>query len=70
MYGPRRNKTVGFVDKMIANMQEGRIFEDGEKMKLWITDDNNHLLMKVETKIWAGTIKAILTDCNKFKYSL
>jgi len=24
MYGPRRNKTLGFVDKMIANMQEGR----------------------------------------------
>ena len=48
-------------------MQEGRVFEDGEQMKVWITDDFNHLLMKVETKIWAGTIKAILTDYKLLK---
>ena len=25
-------------------MQEGRVFEDGEEMKIWISDDKNHLL--------------------------
>ena len=39
-------------------MQEGRVFEDGEQMKVWISDDDNRLLIKVETEIWAGTIKA------------
>ena len=51
-------------------MQEGRVFEDGEQMKVWITDDFNHLLMKVETKIWAGTIKAVLTDYKLLKRPL
>ena len=32
--------------------------------------DFNHLLMKVETKIWAGTIKAILTDYKLLKTPL
>ena len=41
-------------------MQEGRVFQDGEKMKIWISDDKNNLLVKVETQIWAGTIKEML----------
>jgi hypothetical protein len=51
-------------------MQEGRVFEDGEKMKIWITDDANHLLLRVETKIWAGTIKAVLNEYKKLKHPL
>lgn len=51
-------------------MQEGRIFQDGEQMKVWISNDNNHLLMKVETKIWAGTIRAFLTDYSSLKNPL
>ena len=51
-------------------MQEGRVFEDEETMKVWITDDPNHLLMKVETKIWAGTIRAVLTDYKLLKTPL
>jgi len=51
-------------------MQEGRIFESGEQMKVWISDDFNHLLMQVETKIWAGTIKAVLTNYKLLKTPL
>ena len=51
-------------------MQEGRVFEDGEELKIWITDDRNHLLMKVETKIWAGTIKAFLVKYKELKHPL
>ena len=39
-------------------------------MKIWISDDANHLLLKVEAKIWAGTIKAILDDYKELKYPL
>ena len=48
-------------------MQEGRVFQDGETMRIWITKDDNHLLMKVETKIWAGTIEAIISDYSGIK---
>ena len=62
----------GKIDCMVfqPKMQEGRVFEDEEKMKIWITDDANHLLLKVETEIWAGTIKAVLEDYKKLKHPL
>ena len=62
----------GKVDCLVfkPQMQEGRVFEDGEEMKIWISDDKNHLLMKVETKIWAGTIKAVLVDYKQLKFPL
>ena len=43
-------------------MQAGRVFEDGEKMKIWISDDKNKILFKVVTEIWAGDIVAELTE--------
>jgi hypothetical protein len=62
----------GKIDCMVfqPKMQEGRVFEDGKKMKIWITDDANHLLLRVETDIWAGTIKAVLDDYKKLKHPL
>ena len=62
----------GKIDCMVfkPKMQEGRVFEDDEQMKIWISDDANHLLLKVEAKIWAGTIKAILDDYKELKYPL
>ena len=62
----------GKVDCMAfqPKMQEGRVFEDGEEMKIWISDDANHLLLRVETKVWAGTIKAVLDDYKELKYPL
>tara|TARA_B110000444_G_C18764647_1_gene559322 strand:+ start:377 stop:1135 length:759 start_codon:yes stop_codon:yes gene_type:complete len=66
------NTKFGKVDCMVfkPKMQEGRVFENGEEMKIWISDDANHLLVKVETKIWAGTIKAVLDDYKEIKYPL
>ena len=62
----------GKIDCMVfqPKMQEGRVFEDGEQMKIWITDDANHLLLEVETEIWAGTIKAVLNDYKELKNPL
>ena len=39
-------------------------------MKLWISEDKNHLPIKVETKIWAGSIRAILVEKKGIKYPL
>ena len=66
------NTNWGEVDCMVfqPKMQEGRIFEDGEEMKIWISDDKNHLLLRVETKIWTGLIKAVLQEYKHVKYPL
>ena len=62
----------GLVDCMLsaAYMQRGRIFEKEEEMKIWITDDENRILVKAETAIWAGIIRAELNNYNNLKRPL
>ena len=61
--GNEKVKTkFGTLDCMvfIPTLQEGRIFKEEESMKIWITDDKNRSLIKVETEILVGTIKVML----------
>ena len=62
----------GKLDCMVfqPKMQKGRVFKNSEEMKIWISDDANHLMLRVETKIWGGTIKAILDDYKALKHPL
>ncbi len=64
LYNEVLDTEIGKIKCMVfkPKMQEGRVFQDGEKMKIWISDDARHLLLKVETQIWAGLIKAELSD--------
>ncbi|XZF13270.1 DUF3108 domain-containing protein [Chitinophagaceae bacterium MMS25-I14] len=39
---------------------EGTIFKGGEKMAVWVTDDNNHLPVRVDSPILVGSIKVDL----------
>ena len=66
------NTDFGNVECLVFKplMQEGRVFENGERMKVWITNDDNHLLLKVETQIWAGKIEAELVDYSNIKFPL
>ena len=72
LYNEKVTTNFGEVNCMVfkPKMQEGRVFEDGEKMKIWISDDKNCLLVKVETQIWAGTINVILVKYQGLKYPL
>lgn len=72
LYNEKVKTNFGTVNCMVfkPKMQEGRVFQDGEKMKVWISEDRNRLLIKVETQIWAGSIKAIITDFKELKYPL
>lgn len=72
LYNENVSTKFGKINCMVfkPKMQEGRVFEDGEKMKIWISNDKNHLLIKVETKIWTGLIKAILVKHKNLKYPL
>jgi hypothetical protein len=51
-------------------LQDGRVFKDGEGMRIWISDDENKLMIKVETKIIVGTIKAELSSFKGLKNPL
>tara|TARA_Y100001934_G_C12149097_1_gene676379 strand:+ start:80 stop:838 length:759 start_codon:yes stop_codon:yes gene_type:complete len=54
----------------VPQLQVGRIFKDEEEMRIWISDDENKLMIKVETKIIVGSIKAELSSFEGLKNPL
>jgi hypothetical protein len=47
-------RTIKFKPLLI----KGTIFEGGEKMTVWVSDDRNHIPVRVESPISVGSIKA------------
>jgi hypothetical protein len=41
---------------------KGTIFEGGEKMTVWISDDANHIPVRVESPISVGSVKVDMMD--------
>jgi hypothetical protein len=72
LYNKKVKTNFGEINCMVfkPKMQEGRIFQDEEEMKIWISDDRNRLLVKVETQILVGSIKAILVKHQEVKHPL
>lgn len=56
--------------KVSVYLIQGDFFPEGEYMKIWFTDDKNHLPVQVETKILVGSIKALLLNVKALKYPL
>tara|TARA_E500000331_G_scaffold358397_1_gene424897 strand:- start:13497 stop:14255 length:759 start_codon:yes stop_codon:yes gene_type:complete len=54
----------------VPQLQVGRIFKDQQEMRIWISDDENKLMIKVETKIIVGSIKAELSSFEGLKNPL
>lgn len=46
---------------------EGSIFQGGEDMTVWVTDDSNKIPIMVEAKILVGSIKAFLSKTTGIK---
>jgi hypothetical protein len=49
---------------------KGNVFEGGEKMTVWISDDGNHIPLRVESPISVGSIKVDMMDCRNLRYPL
>jgi len=64
------NTKFGILDCMvfIPTLQEGRIFKEEESMKIWISDDSNKALVKVETQVLVGTIKVVLNSVKNVTF--
>ena len=50
-------------------IKEG-VFTDGEKMTVWISDDNNHIPVRIESPVSVGSIKIDLVQYENLKYTL
>jgi len=49
---------------------KGTIFEGGEKMLVWVSDDANHLPLRVESPISVGSIKVDMMSYRNLRYPL
>lgn len=56
--------------KVSVFLLRGDFFPEGEYMKIWFADDQNHLPVQVETKIQVGSVKAVLLEAKSMKYPL
>jgi|TARA_R100000027_G_C2233724_1_gene89925 hypothetical protein len=54
--------------KFSALLVEGTIFDGGEDMTVWVTDDKNKIPLKVQAKIQVGWVKAFLKSTKGLKY--
>jgi hypothetical protein len=49
---------------------KGTIFEGGEKMVVWVSDDQNHIPVRIESPISVGNIKVDMMGYHNLRYPL
>ncbi|MGE5106397.1 MAG: DUF3108 domain-containing protein [Sphingobacteriales bacterium] len=49
---------------------KGTIFEGGEKMTVWVSDDPNHIPLRIESPISVGSVKVDMMGYKGLRYQL
>ena len=49
---------------------KGTIFQGGENMSVWVTDDANHIPVRIESPITVGAIKVDMMGFDKLRYPM
>ena len=49
---------------------KGAVFEGGEKMNIWVSDDPNHLVLRIESPISVGSVKVDMMGYKNLRYPL
>lgn len=49
---------------------KGTIFEGGEKMTVWVSDDANHIPLRIESPITVGSVKVDMMQYRNLRYPL
>jgi hypothetical protein len=49
---------------------KGTIFEGGEKMTVWVSDDRNHVPVRIESPISVGSVKIDMIGYRNLRYPL
>ena len=56
--------------KIAPLLVKGSMFEGGERMTIWVTDDENHIPIRIETPIIVGSIKVDMKSYERLRYPL
>jgi len=49
---------------------KGTLFEGGEKMTVWVSDDANHIPLRIESAIAVGSVKVDMMQYRNLRYPL
>jgi hypothetical protein len=49
---------------------KGNVFQGGENMTLWVSDDPNHIPVRVESPIVVGSVKVDMMGYRNLRYPL
>ncbi len=49
---------------------KGTLFEGGENMTVWVSDDPNHILLRIESPIVVGSVKVDMMQYHNLRYPL
>ncbi|MEK0423844.1 MAG: hypothetical protein RLZ95_1754 [Bacteroidota bacterium] len=58
------------VIKLAPLLVKGNVFNGGEKMVVWVTDDPNHVPVRIETPLVVGSIKVDMVSFENLRYPL
>jgi hypothetical protein len=56
--------------KLQPLLLKGDTFKGGEGMTVWVTDDNNHIPVRIESELSVGSIKVDLKQYENLRYPL
>ena len=56
--------------KIAPLLVKGTMFDGGERMTIWVTDDENHIPIRIETPIIVGSIKVDMKSYEGLRYPL
>jgi hypothetical protein len=56
--------------KITPLLIKGTIFKGGEDMKVWVSDDNNHIPLRVDSPILVGSIKVDMMGYSNLRHPL
>lgn len=56
--------------RFVPVVQEGRVFKDEDDLFLWISDDTNHVPIRIKSELLVGSIKADLSSYKGLRQKL
>ncbi|MFT4759346.1 MAG: hypothetical protein ACI9XO_002019 [Paraglaciecola sp.] len=70
-YG-RYVKGLGYFNTLKFSPQviQGNVFSDNTAVNMWVTNDENRVLLEIESPVSVGSVKAILKDYSGLRYEM
>nr|MBS0037418.1 DUF3108 domain-containing protein [Saprospiraceae bacterium] len=73
--GREKNKSIrrlGNIDviEYSPGMIAGNVFNEGDKMTVWVSDDRNRIPLQIESPLKVGSVRVVLNEYEGLKYPL